>query len=390
MTGTAAGADSVLSPAIPIVIYTDAAEPGGTTGYTVQLARGIRAHGYTVAAVVPTGNLLAPMRVELAAADVTVHAGEDLDTSPLGRIRRVRRLASIIRQYDGCVLALMMGYHTFGGPATLAGRLGRARAIVRADLQPPMPPISTMERMGVKLKDRLTDAVVVGARENIDAFVTLLGRRRGLMRVIHTGIPLERWQPDRGRAEARASLGYTDQDVVIGTTSRLGEERKGVVEFVEMAGRVARACAQARFLVVGEGHLRPRLEALAARLGLGDRIVFTGWRSDVPELVAAMDLFVMPSLFEGGPTSVLEAMAARRPVVATNVGMVPEVIEHGRTGLVVPPGNAEALAGGVMQLVSSDVARCQMAEAAQAHALRDFSIDRMVERYLVAFADVVR
>ena len=390
MSRSGGGADSMLSPAIPIVIYTDAAEPGGTTGYTVQLARGIRARGYTVAAVVPSGDLLAPMRAQLAGADVTVHATEDLDTSPSGRLRRVQRLASVVRQYEGCVLALMMGYHTFGGPASLAGRLGRARAIVRADLQPPMPPISTMERVSVKVKDLLTDAVVVGAGENIDAFVTLIGRRRGLMRVIHTGIPLERWQPDRGRADARAGLGYTDRDLVIGTTSRLGEERKGVAEFVDMAGRVARAFPQTRFLVVGEGHLRPRLEAQAAGLGLGDRIIFTGWRSDVPELVAAMDVFVMPSLFEGGPTTVLEAMAARKPVVATNVGMVPEVIEHGRTGLVVPPGNAEALADGVIQLVANDAARCEMAEAARAHALRDFSIDRMVERYLVAFADVVR
>ena len=77
-------------------------------------------------------------------------------------------------------------------------------------------------------------------------------------------------------------------------------------------------------------------------------------------------------------------------MVATNVGMVPEVVEHGRTGLVVPPGNPEALAGGVIQLLSNDTARLQMAEAARAHALQDFSIDRMVERYLAAFADVAR
>jgi len=380
----------LLSLDVPVIVYTDAAEPGGTAGYTVQLARGIRARGYTVAAVVPSGELLAPMRAQLADADVIVHASEDLDTSPLGRIRRVTRLASVFRQYKDGVLALMMGYHTFGGPATLAGRLSGARLIVRADLQPPMPPVTQVERLGVGLKDRLTDLIVVGALENIDACETLLGRSRRKMRVIHTGIPLERWQLDRGRADARASLGYTDHDVVVGTTSRLGEERKGVAQFIDMAGEVARAHPQTRFLIVGDGHLRPRLEAQAADLGLAGRIIFTGWRSNVPELVAAMDVFVMPSLFEGGPTTVLEAMAMRKPVVATNVGMVPEVIEHGRTGLVVPPGDAPALAAGVMQLLSDDDARCRMAEAARAHALQDFSIDRMVERYLATFAEVVR
>jgi glycosyltransferase involved in cell wall biosynthesis len=381
---------STLPLSVPVVVYTDAAEPGGTTGYTVHLARGIRARGYTVAAVVPKGELLAPMRAQLEAAGVTVHASEDLDTSPLGRLRRVRRLAGVIRQYERCILALMMGYHTFGGPASLAGRLAGVRAIVRADLQPPMPPIATMERVGVKLKDLLTDAVVVGALENIDAFETLLGRRRKKMRVIHTGIPLERWQPDRGRHDTRAALGFTDADIVVGTTSRLGEQRKGVAEFIDMAGLVARSYPRARFVIVGDGSLRPQLESRAAQRGLGDRITFTGWRSDVPELVAAMDVFVMSSLFEGGPTSVLEAMTMGKPVVATSVGMVPEVIEHGRAGLVVPPGSAASLADAVSRLLADDAARGAMADAARAHALAEFSIERMIDRYLEAFADVAR
>jgi glycosyltransferase involved in cell wall biosynthesis len=386
----AGGERPALPLSVPVVVYTDAAEPGGTTGYTVHLARGIRARGYTVAAVVPTGELLAPMRAQLETAGVTVHACEDLDTSPLGRLRRVRRLAAVFREYERCILALMMGYHTFGGPASLAGRLGGARAILRADLQPPMPPISGVERIGVRIKDLLTDSVVVGALENIDAFVTLLGRPRGKMRVIHTGIPLERWQPDRGRTETRAALGFTSDEVVVGTTSRLGEERKGVAEFVDMAGMVASSYPRSRFVIVGDGSLRPRLESQAARLGLGNRITFTGWRSDIPELIAAMDVFVMSSLFEGGPTSVLEAMAMGKPVVATSVGMVPEVIEHGRTGLVVPPGNAAALADGVIRLLGDDAARCAMGEAARAHALAEFSIERMVDGYLEAFADVAR
>jgi glycosyltransferase involved in cell wall biosynthesis len=381
---------SVLTLDVPIVLYSDAADLGGTTGYTVQLARGIRARGYTVAAIVPRGERLAPMRAQLAAADVTVHASEDLDTSPRGRIRRVKRLAGVVRQYRRCVLALMMGYHTFGGPATLAGRLGGARAIVRADLQPPMPPITLLERTGVTLKDLMTDGVVVGALENVDAFVSLLGRRRQMIRVIHTGIPLGQWQPDHGRTTTRMALGYTDDELVIGTTSRLSEERKGIAQFIDMAAQVAAEHPRARFLIVGDGSLRPQLEAQAMRLQVADKVIVTGWRSDVPQLVAAMDVFVMPSLFEGGPTSVLEAMAMRKPVVATSVGMVPEVVEDGRSGLIVPPGNAKALAAAVGQLLANDDGRLQMAEAARAQALQDFSIERMIDRYLTAFAEFAR
>jgi glycosyltransferase involved in cell wall biosynthesis len=186
------------------------------------------------------------------------------------------------------------------------------------------------------------------------------------------------------------ALGYTDDELVIGTTSRLSEERKGIAQFIDMAAQVAAEHPRARFLIVGDGSLRPQLEAQAMRLQVADKVIVTGWRSDVPQLVAAMDVFVMPSLFEGGPTSVLEAMAMRKPVVATSVGMVPEVVEDGRSGLIVPPGNAKALAAAVGQLLANDDGRLQMAEAARAQALQDFSIERMIDRYLTAFAEFAR
>jgi glycosyltransferase involved in cell wall biosynthesis len=153
-----------------------------------------------------------------------------------------------------------------------------------------------------------------------------------------------------------------------------------------MAGRIAPTFPEARFMVIGDGSLRQRLELQADKLGIGEQVNFAGWRSDVPQLMAAMDVFVMPSLFEGGPTTVLEAMAMGKPVVATRVGMVPEVVDDGRTGLVVDPGNARALADAVSLLLADDELRTSLGKRAREHAVHHFSIDLMVERYLAVFA----
>jgi glycosyltransferase involved in cell wall biosynthesis len=234
--------------------------------------------------------------------------------------------------------------------------------------------------------DRLVDRVVVGAVENREAFARLTGRNPAKVSVIHTGIELERFQPGDGRAELRASLGYAPDELVVGTLSRLSDTRKGVADFLAMAARVASGCAAARFLIVGEGVLRPALERQAEELGIRDRVTFAGWRTDVTAVLAGMDVFVMPSLFEGGPTTVLEAMAMAKPVVATCVGMVPEVIVDSATGLIVPPGDPEALAEAVGRLLDDEPLRREMGQRARAKAEADFSIDLMVERYLAVFA----
>ena len=116
------------------------------------------------------------------------------------------------------------------------------------------------------------------------------------------------------------------------------------------------------------------------------RLAFTGWRQDVASVLAAMDVFVMPSHFEGGPTSVLEAMAMGKAVVATDVGMVPEVIDAGNDGLVVPPGDPTALARGIGELVMNPTLRQAMSGAALRKAQSQFSVDLMVDRYLALFA----
>jgi glycosyltransferase involved in cell wall biosynthesis len=282
----------------------------------------------------------------------------------------------------------MMGYFTRGGGVILAGRLAGIRAVVRADLTPPEPPISRRSAFLLQCKDIVTDRVVVGALENVAAFREA-GRRVAKIRVIHTGIELDRFEPGAWRDVARRELGCAPTDLVAGTVARLDDERKGIRDFLRAAAVAGQEVPSLRFLIVGEGVQRPAYEALASELGISDRVTFAGWRSDVPRLLDAMDVFVMPSHFEGGPTSVIEAMAMARPVIATSVGMVPEIIEEGVSGVTVAPGDVQAMAQALCGLAANDRMRDEIGINARDRALSSLSIGRMADEYLELFGSLV-
>lgn len=378
---------------IPILLYTHTQLAGGVAGYVIRLAQGLHHSGYRVAVLCRADGAIESMRQDLRDDGVEVHTVEMSDYSRLGRLRRIRDFAAVVGKYPGCVLALMMGDFNTGALISAAGALGGARAIVRGDLQPPMPLAAFDLRYAMthRLRDLLVDRTVVGAAENVGTLVSEIGLDERKIDVVHTGIDLSRFDPDVDSMDVRGSLGIAAGTRVVGMISRLEEDswRKGADRFVEMAAQLTPAFPDARFLVVGDGAARPPLEGQARRLGLGDRIVFAGWRSDVPQLLKEMDVFVMPSLYEGGPTSVLEAMAMGRPVVATRVGMVPEVIENGETGLIVEPGDVHGMARAVRSLLTDQRLRRDLGAKARQAAASNFGFEAMVRGYLSVFARAV-
>ena len=123
-------------------------------------------------------------------------------------------------------------------------------------------------------------------------------------------------------------------------------------------------------------------------MGIGPRVIFTGERRDIPELLAAMRVFVMPSLYEGGPYTVLEAMAMAKPVVATPVGLVPDVVHDGVTGRLVPIADSAALARAVLELLASDETARRLAERGRAAVVEHFSLDAMIDGVAAIYRDV--
>jgi glycosyltransferase involved in cell wall biosynthesis len=166
----------------------------------------------------------------------------------------------------------------------------------------------------------------------------------------------------------RAELVGGRPDYVVLTPARL-HEQKGHAYLLAAAAQVP----DATFVLAGDGPLRTELERRARELGIADRCVFLGHRSDVPDLLAAADLLVLPSLFEGLPVSVLEARAAQRPVVATAIGGTDEAVTHEVTGLLVPPRDPSALASAIRRLRADPALAQRLTAAGRERVERDFS-----------------
>ena len=180
------------------------------------------------------------------------------------------------------------------------------------------------------------------------------------------------------RDETRSALAPGAAPLIV-TVARL-VWFKGLDPLIAAAPDLVARHPLARIVIVGAGPLREALGAQSLRLGLGEHVVFAGERGDVPALLAAADIFVLPSVSEGMPISILEAMAAGRPVVATRVGGVPDLVADGTTGLLVPPRDPVALAAALIRLADSPALGERMGRAGAARLAAAFSAGAMVAR----------
>jgi glycosyltransferase involved in cell wall biosynthesis len=169
------------------------------------------------------------------------------------------------------------------------------------------------------------------------------------------------------------------EEPLVGVVARLQPE-KGVATFLKAAALVSKASPGARFLVVGDGPLREELRDLVGRLGVEDRVRFLGYRTEARALIRLLDVLVVPSLTEGSPLIVLEAMAAGVPVVASAVGGVPDQARHGEEGLLVPPGDPEALAGAMDELLRDPRRARRLGAAGRRRTENGFSHETLVRR----------
>jgi glycosyltransferase involved in cell wall biosynthesis len=206
-------------------------------------------------------------------------------------------------------------------------------------------------------------------------------------RVIPNGIPLGRCAAAPGdREAARDELGIPAGSPVVVAVARLSPQ-KDVAALVRAVAGPRLAALGAHLVVAGDGPLRAELEALARALGAGGRVHLLGERGDVPRLLAAGDLFALSSRWEGNPLAVMEAMAAGKPVVATAVGCVPELVS-GETGRLVAPGDAAALEEALAGLAGDPAAARRLGEAAARVARARFDVAAMARAYEALYAEV--
>jgi glycosyltransferase involved in cell wall biosynthesis len=198
--------------------------------------------------------------------------------------------------------------------------------------------------------------------------------------VIYNGVNLERWaaakaDPDLGRA-----FGIDPGAPVAGIVACLRPEKNHPL-FIRAAAKALQRVPEAHFLIVGDGPGREELVRLVTELGMTGRVHFTGNRDDVPDMIALMDVLALTSVCEAFPMAILEAMASAKPVVATRVGAIPEAVIDGQNGYLVPPGDVEALADRLAQVLADRALATRLGRQGLALVSKRFSRERMVGGY---------
>lgn len=202
----------------------------------------------------------------------------------------------------------------------------------------------------------------------------------GKLYVLLKGVDVEALDPHRvDGLRARAELGIPATALVVGTVGRLVWQ-KGHVFLLQAAGRLRDRLPQARYLLVGGGEEEDALRQEACRLRIEDRMIFAGYRLDVPQLLGAMDIFALPSRKENMPQVLLEAMAMARPVVSTASIGVREVLEDGVSGFVVPTGDVDAISDRILRLAQDAALREEMGARARARICAGFTREHMLSR----------
>lgn len=192
------------------------------------------------------------------------------------------------------------------------------------------------------------------------------------------GICLNEFDAVNGRVQTRNLLGFDGNQTIVGSLGRLVPQ-KGYAYFLKAMPEILDKFPDTQFVIVGDGPLKPELVELSKRLGIESNLHFTGFRKDIPQLLKAMDLFVCSSLWEGFGIVLIEAMACSLPVIAANVGPIPEVVKHGETGILIESENAVQIASSVIQLLANQKQMQQLGRNGRKRVEALFTAETMIE-----------
>jgi len=364
-----------------LLLVITQSELGGAQKYVYYLATCLPKDGYGINVACGTGGLLIPRLRE---------AG--IEVSPIPNlVREIHPIRDSLAFLDLLRLIRRKRPHIVHTNSTKAGFLGRLAAKVAGVaviiftahgffLYEPFWTKTTrlfytfVERLGGILSD-VVIAVSEADRQKIIRYKVVQPNR---IVIIHNGLEIDALNKAFDTTIINQNnIELSDNDTIIGMVANF-YPIKGLQFFIEAAEQVKHIFPEVKFIIVGDGEQRPELEKLRSALGLNSYVLFLGQRDDVPKILPLFDVFVLPSVKEGLPYALLEAMAAARPVVATTVGGVPEVVVDGQTGLLVPPGNPEALARAIIALLQDPERAHAMGQAGRKRVLEHFTVERMV------------
>jgi glycosyltransferase involved in cell wall biosynthesis len=395
-------------PTIKVLQVITRMVKGGAQENTLATVAGIHGRGWESALV--TGPALGPegtLEPECLAAGVRILRVPDLvrEISPRSDLRALANLKQVIRAERPQIV------HTHTSKAGILGRLAAQACSVPVVVHTPHGHVFHSYESGLKSKlfavaERWcapkADSLIALTETERDEHLALGIGRPEQWSIVHSGVDFAPFEAARGsRAAARTELGIPQGAPVIGTVGRL-VPIKGQQYLIEAFAGIAREFPTAHLVLAGDGELRQELVELARSHGLtpapnarippldAPRIHFLGLRRDVPLLMSAMDVFALPSLNEGMGRVLVEAMSMELPCVGSRVSGIPDVIEEGVTGLLVPSRDAQALEGALRQLLSQPKLARRMGEAGRSRAVPGFSVEGMVAKIEQIYRDLLQ
>ncbi len=363
---------------------------GGPALHVAYLTAGLADRGYDTTLVAGTvGRGEESMAFVAEAKGVRIEVIEDLgrEISPLRDTRAALRLAQLIRRERPTIL------HTH---TAKAGAVGRLAAVLAGRARPPIVVhtfhghvlrgyFNRVATLGFRTLEwalaRVSTKLIAVSPEVRDDLVRLGVAPASKFAIIRLGIELDQRVGDRNgaRAETRRVLGLSGDPFVVGWVGRMTAVKRTDLVVRAFRALVDDRGVDARLLLVGDGPDRDDLERLAHDLGVIKRCLFLGYQEDVARFYDAIDVLFLPSVNEGTPVSVIEALAASRPAVATRVGGTPDVIRDGIDGFLVDSADPGALADRLAELAADAPRRAEMGETGRARVLQRYSVERLVD-----------
>src|SRR5260221_562552 len=358
---------------IKVVQIVPLLSPGGAERVAVHLATGLKRRRYETLVISFSGRVGCDLDHMLEEADIEArylgkHRGFDY--------RVYGRFDTVLKEYQPDVIHTHLQSLRYALPSMLLMKRvamvhtvhnladceiePRARFIQRYALTHGVRPIAVAEEVAASLK-------------------SLYGIDR--CRVISNCIPADlNANPRTPRLDWRAKEGFKNNDVLFVCVARFAPQKNHAL-LLESFAQGPASDPRAHLVLVGEGELRAKLEELAKTLNLAGKVHFLGLRNDIPDVLGAMDVFVLSSDYEGNPLSVLEAMASGLPIVSTAAGGVADLVESGKQGLIVPLGDVQGFSGAMISLLRNQEARQRLGLAAARRARQSYDVSTMVRAY---------
>ncbi len=365
---------------LQVIHLVEDLKTGGAERVTADIVEGLdrkrfEARVWCVARGGETADELVEKRVEVRILGISSYH------NPLNIIR----LSRLLRKEEPDII------HTHGYFASVIGRLAAKKAGIPTIIAHVHSTYWEYKKRHILIERHLSRCThkIICCSEAVRNFVTGHEKiKEDKTAVIYNGVDEERFFPGQDSSSARERLGIDRGSPVVGTVSSL-TPHKGQEFLIQAAAKIQEKYPATRFLIVGDGPLRRSLEEQAQRLGLQSSLIFTGARRDIPDMLSLMDIFVLPSSSrEGLGMAIIEAMAMEKPTVASNIGGIPEAVLDRETGLLVPPGDSEALAKAIIELIDDPGRAKAMGKKGSERFAQKFTRKRMLSNIENLYLDL--